>query len=243
MKPTRKTLGPTIRAMARGARSGVGLLAVSLIAMLVFPSTGFAAGRPAAKSTKRAKASKAKKPFVLDLCYLINDVSALHISDPCVQHSPITYTSRTPAGAFSSQQWIAQWGKPGSTDVDHSLFVTVGKVQASGAALAIFQKETRAEVLARGAPVVVGDLASLDIEDLGCRNPPTNDCVHANLEVIAGQYHISILLSDGPPTVAGPDANGSSEPDDSEDQAFHETLQGPLIGIGIVIVAKLQAAG
>ena len=230
------------------------LTAVAALNILTPPTGSSAASRKVVKAPKQAPPSKAKKPFALNLCELVSDVSALNVIGPCIPHDPITHVDRTPAGTVTGMQWIANWGKPGDADVDHSLTIIVTRHQATGAALKIIQDIRKQDILANGTPdqaenladtgpVAIGDLASLRLEDEGCANPPTNDCVHGNLEVNVGQYYVSVLLADGPPTNPGPDAHRSSEPDEPEDKAFHDALVAPLTGIGIVITAKLETAG
>jgi len=188
-------------------------------------------------------AAGAKKPFSGKICGIPSgaELSAAHISDPCVQFKT---SKRAPKrGSLGAITYSARWGPTSGVggEVHHFLTVSITKAIGSGPAFDLVRKRLFSKILEHGFPVPVGSRGSVNAEESACPNPPTNDCYTADVLAMKGSYAIHVTLGDAPPTnrAVEPSPAQAREEDEQEDNEFEDTLKAPVTAIAQAIAAKL----
>src|SRR4051812_34905300 len=117
-------------------------------------------------------------------------LSKLKVSNSCVQSRSAKVRS-TPLGSVWSVTYMARWGPLGTISAPtHHVVFEVIQVQGSAAAIALYAKSFRAEVLANGVPVKLKPLTTEAGDTAACHNPPTGDCTQASVMAIIGHYGV-----------------------------------------------------
>src|SRR5450631_3818187 len=90
--------------------------------------------------------------FSGNLCSLVSaaQLSAVHVSAPCVKGRTSKKVTSTPLGPVKATHYYASWGTPGGLGGTHWLTLSALKAQASGPALALARGSYRGTVLENG---------------------------------------------------------------------------------------------
>ena len=187
-----------------------------------------------------AGAKKPAKHFSGQICpiALLGQLAALHIPDRCEAgptiHTPLRRSAL--GGSLGSVEYTAKWGDP-TDEPSHTLFISVGKEIGSAKAIRFVHKQWRAEVLNNGTRIYVLGLASLATETESCTNPPTDDCTTAKFAAVVGEYFLSIIFTDAPPTDEM--ATPSPGDDESEDNFQEAQVRAPVLTLAKTVMEKL----
>jgi hypothetical protein len=208
----------------------VSMAATATVAAVALTAPGYALGRPAATTSKKA--------FSGNICGLplASAVAAANVTAPCVKGKTTRKTTKTPLGSVTQESFVAHWGTLPRSGPGHFVTVVVGRFMGSASALAYGRTKIRAEVLSHGAPVSANPLASEFGDTVSCVNPPKEDCTHASVLALIKNYVVEVILYDAPPTGVGEADPGEDEP---QDRAQEETDKAPIVSIFKVVASKL----
>jgi hypothetical protein len=162
-------------------------------------------------------------------------LSGLKVSGSCVQ-SASTKVRSTPFGSVRVVTHMARWGSFSAPT--HHVTVAVIHVQGSAAAIAVYAKAFRAEVLANGIPVRLKPLTTEAGDTAACHNPPNDDCTRAEVMAIAGQYGV-IGSYYGPARFVGADDPQDPSADDKYDVTQEDAVKGAVVELANSITNAL----
>jgi len=192
-----------------------------------------------ATTVSAATASK-RTGFSGNLCSLVSaaQLSAVHVSAPCVKGRTSKKVTSTPLGPVKATHYYASWGTPGGLGGTHWLTLSALKAQASGPALALARGSYRGTVLENGQVFSTNPLASDFLDTISCENPPTEDCTLGKILELVGNYSVQISLHDTAPFV-NPDNPAMPAVDEANDGMQEDTIAAHFVGIGRSVGAKL----
>jgi hypothetical protein len=213
---------------------------MSTARIFVLTSVSVAAAVLVATAALPAAGTAGARLFSGNLCATASK-GALHelkVAGSCVQ-SRSEKVRATPLGSVRVTTYQARWGSLGtiSAPTPH-VTVAVFHVQGSAAALAIYAKSFRAQVLANGSPVRLKPLTTEAGDTDACHNPPTGDCTRAEVMAIAGQYGV-VGVYYGPAKFVGADDPQDPSVDDANDKAQEDAVKGAVVALANSITAAL----
>jgi hypothetical protein len=133
----------------------------------------------------------------------------------------------------------ARWGSLGTISAP-TYHATVGviHVEGSAAAIAVYAKAFRAEVLANGSPVKLKPYTTEAGDTASCHNPPTSDCTQASVMALAGHYGV-VGAYYGPAKFVGADDPQDQSVDEANDKAQEDAVKGAVVALANSITAAL----
>jgi hypothetical protein len=165
-------------------------------------------------------------------------LSELKVSGSCVQSRSAKVRS-TPLGSVRVVTYQARWGSFGTISAPtHHVTVGVIRVQGSAAAIALYAKAFRAQVLGNGSPVRLKPLTTEAGDTAACHNPPTGDCTRAEVMAMVGPYGL-VGAYYGPAKFVGADDPQDPSVDEAHDKAQDDEVKGAVVALANSITAAL----
>jgi hypothetical protein len=182
----------------------------------------------------------AAKLFSGNLCATASTgaLSELKVSGPCVRSLSAKVRS-TPFGSVRVVTYQARWGSFGTISAPtHHVTFGVIHVQGSAAALAVYAKAFRAQVIANGSPVRLKPYTTEAGDTAACHNPPTGDCTQAEVMALVGHYGV-VGTYYGPAQFVGADDPQDPSVDEANDKAQEDAVKGAVVALVNSITAAL----